>query len=78
MKLLIILASFTFIAPISVLTELNTKCYAVLQRTVTGYGDTKGAAYADASRKIPTGYQQIRVSFFKVGYKWQCYLTCKK
>ena len=62
MKLLIILAAFTFIAPISVLTELNTKCYAVLQRTITGYGDTKGAAYADASRKIPTGRSEEHTS----------------
>jgi hypothetical protein len=78
MKIIILLIAATFLAPIPQITEVYTKCYAVLIRKVTGYGDTQGAAYANARSKIPAGYRETDVSFYKVGYKWHCYLTCQK
>jgi hypothetical protein len=78
MKIFKILLLLSIVLPIEPLVQFAPQAHAVLQRAITGYGDTKGEAYANATAKIPSGYTQTRVSFFKVGYKWQCYLICQK
>lgn len=79
MKFFKILLAFLIIAPFSGTTSFSHgQEITYLTRTVTAFGATSGEAYANARAKIPTGYIEINSSIQKVGYKYLCYLKCRK
>ena len=86
MKILKILAASAFAIPtlpITAITEAPLIKGEVSIRTVTGYGETTGEAYANAREKIPSGYSEKNARFQRVKfnydrYGYHCYLTCQK